>query len=38
MVDNYNDKLKEYKTLSDDLNKMLGGIEALNELLKEKDA
>jgi hypothetical protein len=38
MVDIYNDKIKEYKALSDELNKMLGGIEAIDKLLKEEDA
>ena len=37
MVDEYNTKLSEYKVLTDELNKMLGGIQALNEVLKEED-
>ena len=37
MVDAYNNKLKEYKVISDELNKMLGGIQALNDVLQDKD-
>jgi len=38
MVNEYNEKLQEYRNMSDKLNKLLGGIETIDKLIKEKDA
>ena len=36
-VEEYNEKLADYRSLADDLNKMLGAIEELDKLVKEKN-
>ena len=37
MVKEYNEKLTKYRELGDELNKLLGGIEVLDKMIKEEN-